>query len=67
MESERDNLLDYVLMKQDHDNLKLNEVIVREFSLFMISHDGEEPRTIQQALLSPKAKEWFEVMEEEII
>ena len=30
----------------------------------MIAHDEEEPKTIQHALSSPKAKEWFEGMKE---
>ena len=32
----------------------------------MIAHDDEEPKRIQQALSSPKAKEWFEAMKEEM-
>ena len=32
----------------------------------MIAHDEEEPKTIHQALSSPKAKEWFEAMKEEM-
>ena len=32
----------------------------------MIAHDEEEPKTIQQALSDPKAKEWFEAMKKEM-
>ena len=32
----------------------------------MIAHDEKEPKTIQQALFGPKAKEWFEAMKEEM-
>ena len=32
----------------------------------MIAHDEEEPKTIQQALSGPKAKEWFEAMKKEM-
>ena len=32
----------------------------------MIAHNEEEPQTIQQAIFSPKAKEWFEAMKEEM-
>ena len=32
----------------------------------MIAHDEEEPKTLQQALSSPKAKEWFEAIKEEM-
>ena len=32
----------------------------------MIAHDKEEPKTIQQALYGPIAKEWFEAMKEEM-
>ena len=33
---------------------------------FMISHDEEDPKIIQQALSGPNAKKWFESMEEEM-
>ena len=33
---------------------------------FMIAHDEEEPKTIQQALFNPNAKKWLEAMEEEM-
>ena len=32
----------------------------------MIAHDDEEPKTIQQSISGPKAKEWFEAMKEEM-
>ena len=32
----------------------------------MISHDEEDPKTIQQTLFGPKVKEWFEAMKKEI-
>ena len=32
----------------------------------MIAHDEEDPKTIQQDLSSPKAKECFEAMKEEM-
>ena len=31
----------------------------------MIAHNEEEPKTIQQTISGPKAKEWFEAMKEE--
>ena len=37
-----------------------------EGEAFMIAHDKEDPKTIQQALSSPNAKKWFEAMEEEM-
>ena len=57
------------------NNLNLDVVIMREFPVvalrlrgeaFMISHDEEEPKTIQHALSGPKAKELFESMKEEM-
>ena len=32
----------------------------------MIAHDEEQPKIIQHALSSPKAKVWFEVMKAEM-
>ena len=37
-----------------------------EGEAFMIAHDEEKPKTIQQVLSGPKAKEWFEAMKEEM-
>ena len=37
-----------------------------EGEAFMIAHVEEEPKTIQQSLSGPKAKEWFEAMKEEM-
>ena len=70
-----DDLLDYVPMEKGHEQSQprcsdreripccLFEI---EGEAFMIDHDEEEPKTIQQALSSSKAKEWFEAMEEEM-
>ena len=32
----------------------------------MVTHDEEEPKTIQEALSSPTSKEWIKAMEEEM-
>ena len=62
-------------MEQDHEQSQPrrsnHERIPRhrfeiEGEAFMIAHDDEEPKTIQQALSGPKAKEWFEAMKEEM-
>ena len=68
------NLLDHVPMEQDQEQSQPRcsnrERIPRyrfEFKgeAFMIAHDEEEPKIIQQALSSPKTKERFEAMKEE--
>ena len=60
-------------MKQDHEQSQprrsnRERIPHHRFEIeredFMISHDEEEPKTIQQALFGPKAKEWFEAMKE---
>ena len=70
-----DNLLDNVPMEQDHKQSQprlsnRERIPLRRFEIeseaFMIAHDEEETKTIQQTLSSPKAKEWFEVMKEEM-
>ena len=70
-----DNLLDHVPMEQYHEQSQPrrsnHERIPRrrfeiEGEAFMIAHDEEEPKTIQQILSDHKAKEWFEVMKEEM-
>ena len=70
-----DNLLDHVPMEQDHEQSQprcsnRERIPHRRFEIegeaFMISYDEEEPKTIQQSLSSPKAKEWFESMKEEM-
>ena len=62
-------------MEQDHEQSQpqrsKHERIPRrcfeiEGEAFMIVHDEEESKTIQQALFGPKAKEWFEAMKEEM-
>ena len=69
------NLLDHVPIEQDHEQSQprssnRERIPRRHFKIegeyFMISHDEEEPKTIQQAFYGPKAKEWFEVMKEEM-
>ena len=69
------NLLDHVLMEQDHEqsqprNSNCERIPCRRFEIegeaFMIAHDEKEPKTIQHALSGPKAKEWFEAMKEEM-
>ena len=69
------NLIDFVSMKQDHEKSQPrhnnHEIIPhRHFEIegeaFMIAHDEEEPKTIQQALSGSNAKKWFEAMEEEM-
>ena len=37
-----------------------------EGEAFMIAHDEEGPKTIQQAPFCPNAKKWFEAIEEEM-
>ena len=70
-----DDLIDYVPMEQDHEQSQPRrsnrERIPHRFfeiegEAFMIAHDEEEPKTIQQAFSGPNAKKWFEAMEEEI-
>ena len=62
-------------MEQDHEQSQPRcsncERIPRrcfeiEGEAFMIAHDEEKPKTIQQALFGPKSKEWFEAMKEEM-
>ena len=70
-----DNLLDHVPMEQDnkqsqpqrsnHERIPRHRFEI-EGEAFMIDHDEEEPKTIQQAFSGPKAKEWFEAMNEEM-
>ena len=66
-----DNFLDHVPMERDHEQSQprrsnCEKIPCRHFEIegeaFMIAHDEEEPKTIQQALSGPKAKEWFEAM-----
>ena len=73
--SRSDNLIDFVPMEQDHEKSQPRrsnrERIPRhrfeiEGEAFMIAHDGEEPKTIQQALFGSNAKKWFKAMEEEM-
>ena len=70
-----DNLLDHVPMEQDREQSQpqrsnRERIPRRHFEIeeeaFMIAHDEEEPKTIQQALFGPKSKEWFEAMKEEM-
>ena len=70
-----DNLIDFVPMEQDHEKSQprrsnCERIPCRRFEIegetFMIAHDEEESKTIQQALSSPNAKKWFEAMEEEM-
>ena len=70
-----DNFLDHVLMEQDHEQSQPRRsnhkrILHRHFEIegeaFMISHDEEESKTIQQALSSSNSKEWFEAMKEEM-
>ena len=37
-----------------------------EGETFMIPHDEEEPKTIQEALFGPTSKEWIKAMKEEM-
>ena len=64
-------MLDHVPIEQDHEQSQprcsnRERIPYRQFEIegeaFMIAHDEEEPKTIQQALFIPKAKEWFEAM-----
>ena len=70
-----DNFLDLVPMEQDHEQSQprrsnSERIPHRCFDIegedFTIAHDEEEPKTIQQVLSSPKAKEWFEAMKAEM-
>ena len=70
-----DNLLDHVPMEQDHEQSQprcsnRDSIPRRHFEIegeaFMIAHDEEEPKTIQQVLSDRKSKEWFEAMKEEM-
>ena len=70
-----DNFLDHVPMEQDHEQSQPRSrnherIPCRRFEIkgeaFMIAHDEEEPKTIQQALSGHNSKEWFEVMKEEM-
>ena len=70
-----DNLLDHVSMEQDHEQSQprrsnRERIPCRRFEIkgeaFMIAHDEEEPKTVQQALYGLNSKEWFEVMKEEM-
>ena len=70
-----DNLLDHVPMEQDHEQSQpqrsnRERIPCRHFEIegegFMIAHDEEEPKTIQQVLSGPNSKEWFEAMKEEM-
>ena len=71
-ESGSKNLIDFVPMEQDHEQSQPRhsnrERIPHqcEGEAFMITHDEEESKTIQQALFGPNAKKWFEAMEEEM-
>ena len=56
------------------NNLNLDVVIEKvprhrfeiEGEAFMIAHDKEEPKTIQESLSGPTSKEWNKAMEKEI-
>ena len=70
-----DNLLNHVPMEQDHEQSQprcsnRERIPCRHFEIegeaFMIAHDEEEPKTIQQALSGLNSKEWFEAMKEEM-
>ena len=70
-----DNLIDYVAMEQDYEKSQPRHnnherIARRRFEIegedFMISHDEEKPKTIQQDPSGPNAKKWFEVMEKEM-
>ena len=61
-----DNLLDHVPMEQDHEQSQprrsnRERIPHRRFEIegeaFMIAHDEEEPKTIQQTLSGPNSKE----------
>ena len=60
-------------MEQDHEQFEhrrcnYDKIPRRRFEIegeaFMIAHDEEEPRTIQQDFSGPKSKEWIKAMEE---
>ena len=62
-------------MEQDHEQSQprhnnRERIPRRRFEIegeaFVIAHDEKDPKTIQQALYSPKAKESFEAMEEKM-
>ena len=62
-------------MEQDHEQSQPQcsnheRIPRRRFEIkgeaFMIAHDEEDPKIIQQALFGPNAKKWFESMEEEM-
>ena len=70
-----DNFLDHASMEQDHKQSQprrsnRERIPRRHFEIerkaFMITHDEEEPKTIQQALSGPNSKEWFEDMKDEM-
>ena len=70
-----DYLLYHVPMEQDHEQSQPRcsnpeRIPRRHFEIegeaFMIAHDEEEPKPIQQTLFGTKAKEWFEAMKEEM-
>ena len=70
-----DNFPDHVPMEQDHEQYQprssnCERIPRRRFEIereaFMIAHDEEEPKTIQQALSGHNSKEWFESMKEEM-
>ena len=57
------------------NNLNLDVVIMRKFPIrrfkiekeaFMIAHDEENPKTIQEALSGLTSKEWIKAMEKEM-
>ena len=73
--SGNDNFLDHVLMEQDHEQSQprrsnRERISHRCFEIereaFMIAHDEEEPKIIQQAISGPNSKEWFEAIKEEM-
>ena len=51
--------------RSNHERIPLRRFEIEE-EAFMIAHDEEQPKTIQHALSSSKAKVWFEVMKEEM-
>ena len=68
-------LSDFAPMEQDHEQSQprcsnCEKAPCHQFEIereaFMISHDEEDPKTIQQAFSSPTSKEWIKAMGKEM-
>ena len=73
--SRSEKFSDFDYMEQDHEQSQPRhsnheKVPYYRFEIegeaFMIAHDEEEPKTIQEALSGPISKEWIKAMEDEM-